>query len=109
MDLLPSPRRPDPGGAIRVSGTDLVALTPKPAAPYRGRTIAHDLPGADVEPNPAFTVGEQIAENVRLHLKLSRARRWKRAVAALNGSRSPTPPAAPATTRTTSAAGCCSA
>jgi glutathione transport system ATP-binding protein len=44
-----------------------------PDARMRGRH-GHDLPGADDQLNPVFTVGEQIAESIRLHQGLARRR-----------------------------------
>jgi ABC-type microcin C transport system duplicated ATPase subunit YejF len=60
--------------------------------------------------NPVYTVGEQIAESVRLHEGLSRRDAMDRAVEMLQaGAASPRPSAASTTTRTSSAAACASA
>jgi len=50
--------------------------------------------------NPSYTVGFQIEEVLRLHLKMSSKQARKRAIELLEKSRSPAPPAGWMPTRT---------
>ena len=59
--------------------------------------------------DPAFTVGEQIAETVRRHMDVSRKDAWKRAVEMLDRVKIPRAASrARRSTRTRSAAACAS-
>ena len=60
--------------------------------------------------NPAFTIGTQLVDTIRLHRTMSkRAARAPRASSCSSWSASPTPSAGSRTTRTSSRAGCASA
>ncbi|MES3517339.1 MAG: ABC transporter ATP-binding protein [Natronomonas sp.] len=66
----------DPGviesGSIRFRGRDLLALSDEELRQLRGNEIAMIFQDAETALNPAYTVGEQIAEAVRLHLDFDR-------------------------------------
>ncbi len=68
------------GSAVRLEGRDLLALPVKEMQHVRGNHVALVLqePGAAL--NPVLTVGDQIAEVVRVHEKTSKAAAWQRAV-----------------------------
>ena len=67
-------------GSIRYRGTELLAAPDSVIRSIRGKEIAMVFQEPMTSLNPAFTVGDQIAETLRLHLKLSRAEASKRAV-----------------------------
>lgn len=65
--LLPSPPACQISGKINFQGQDILSLPPKQLRKIRGKEIAYIFqePGSSL--NPVFSVGEQIAEAVRLH------------------------------------------
>jgi peptide/nickel transport system ATP-binding protein len=73
MRLLAAPAGRIAGGAIRYAGTDLVQLRPAEMRALRGNRIAMIFQEPMTSLNPVFTVGEQVAEAVRLHQRKSRA------------------------------------
>ncbi|MBW0089164.1 ABC transporter ATP-binding protein [Pseudonocardia sp. KRD-184] len=68
---------------LRVLDHDLTGLTPKQMSDVRGPNIAMIFQEPMTSLNPAFTVGDQIAEVLRRHEGLSRKASWARAVALL--------------------------
>ncbi len=72
MRLIASPPGKIAGGAILYDGKDLLGL-PEPAMrAIRGNRIAMIFQEPMTSLNPVFTVGEQVAEAVRLHQKKNR-------------------------------------
>ena len=69
LRLLPAAGRIT-GGAVRLQGTDLLGLSEREMADIRWRRIAMIFQGAMNALNPVRTVGDQIAEAVRLHATL---------------------------------------
>jgi ABC-type microcin C transport system duplicated ATPase subunit YejF len=65
LGLLPANARI--GGQIRLAGRSLLDANAAELRALRGARGLDDLPGADESLNPVFTVGEQIAEVLRLH------------------------------------------
>jgi oligopeptide/dipeptide ABC transporter ATP-binding protein len=61
------------GGEISFDGEDLLAATEERMRAIRGDDIAMIFQDPMTSLNPVFTIGEQIAEALRLHRKLSRA------------------------------------
>ena len=82
LRLLPEPGR-IVGGQIRLNGTDLLALPEKAMRRVRGGEIAMIFQDPMTSLNPVFTVGEQIAEAVRLHRGMSHSDAWQEAIRAL--------------------------
>jgi oligopeptide/dipeptide ABC transporter ATP-binding protein len=80
MRLIPAPPARIVGGSIRFDGEDVVAMAPARLRALRGGDIAMIYQDPMTSLNPVFTVGEQIAEAVRLHRHDSRAAAWLRAV-----------------------------
>src|SRR5204863_175013 len=66
------------GGSIRFQGDDLLALAPAALQRVRGARIAMVFQDPHTALNPTVTVGEQVAEVLRAHAGLSRARRPSR-------------------------------
>jgi peptide/nickel transport system ATP-binding protein len=83
MGLLP-PRGCRPGGSARFEGRDLMRLSPAEFRQLRGNEIAMIFQEPMTSLNPAYTVGNQIAEQVRTHRNLSKAESWKIAVEMLD-------------------------
>ena len=67
-------------GSVRFDGQELVGMKPREINRIRGDAIGFIFQEPMSSLNPAYTVGEQIAEVVRRHRGASRADAWKRAV-----------------------------
>ncbi len=80
MRLVAEPPGRIVAGEIRFRGTNLLALPEAEMRRIRGNEISMIFQEPMTSLNPVFSVGEQIAEAVRLHQKLSRAPAWLRAI-----------------------------
>jgi peptide/nickel transport system ATP-binding protein len=80
MRLIPVPPARIVGGSIRFDGRDVVGMDAGALRALRGGDIAMIYQDPMTSLNPVFTMGEQIAEAVRLHRGDSNASAWKRAV-----------------------------
>ena len=80
MRLLPSPPARVVSGSIQFEGQDILAMEPEPLRALRGGPMAMIYQDPLTSLNPVFTVGEQIAEAVRLHRRDGRAAAWARAI-----------------------------
>ena len=67
------------GGSIRFEGEDLLAKPESEMRAIRGKRIAMILQDPMASLNPLFTVGDQVAEPLRVHEGTSRRRAWQRA------------------------------
>jgi peptide/nickel transport system ATP-binding protein len=67
LRLVPEPGGRIVGGTITFAGDDLLAKSSEEMRRLRGSRIAMILQDPMASLNPAFTVGEQIAETLRLH------------------------------------------
>ncbi len=79
MGLLP-PRVSRVSGSARFVGRDLMRLSPGELRQIRGNDISMIFQEPMTSLNPAFTVGNQVAEQVRTHRHLNRDESWKIAV-----------------------------
>jgi oligopeptide/dipeptide ABC transporter ATP-binding protein len=70
LRLLPERSGKIVGGKIIMEGTNLVELNNRQMREYRGKRISMILQDPMTSLNPVFTVGNQIAESVRLHRHL---------------------------------------
>jgi peptide/nickel transport system ATP-binding protein len=70
LRLVPEPGGRIVGGQIVFDGEDLLAKSPEDMRRLRGARIAMILQDPMASLNPALTVGEQIAETLRLHCGL---------------------------------------
>ncbi|MFV0307494.1 MAG: ABC transporter ATP-binding protein [Desertimonas sp.] len=68
------------GGEIVFDGSDVTALNEKGWAQLRGRVVSAIFQQPTRTLNPAFTIGQQIAETARLQLGCSKSEAWDRAV-----------------------------
>jgi len=71
-------------GQVLLEGTDLTTLSDRRMRDVRGGRIGMVFQEPMTALDPAYTVGEQVAETVRRHLGLGRKEAWQRAVAALD-------------------------
>ena len=85
LRLIPEPPgHVMPGSLIEFEGRNLLTLSPAELRAVRGNQIAMVFQEPMNSLNPVFTIGDQIAEVARVHLGLSRADAWIRAVDMLN-------------------------
>ena len=71
-------------GSVMFDGQELVGASNRVLNRIRGDSIGFIFQEPMSSLNPAYTVGEQIAEVVRRHRGVSRAEAWKRAVESLD-------------------------
>ena len=83
MRLLPSPGARITSGSVWFDGKDLLGFSRQKMQQVRGKDIAMIFQDPMSSFNPVFTIGNQIAEAVRLHENISRRLAWRRAVDAL--------------------------
>jgi len=79
MRLLPAGRA-SIGGRITVAGEDVLAMPPARLGDYRGGTVSMIFQDPGLALDPVFTVGHQISETVRRHLRCSRSEARERAL-----------------------------
>ena len=91
MRLLPMPPGRIAGGEIRWRGRDLVTADDEEIRALRAREIAMIFQEPMTSLNPVYTVGEQIAEVVRLHENPGRRAAIERAVEMLRRVHIPNP------------------
>ena len=91
MGLVPRPPGRIAGGEILFEGEDLLALAPERMRELRGDRIAMIFQEPMSSLNPAFTIGEQIAEVLLRHRKMERRAARKRAIEMLAQVRIPSP------------------
>lgn len=90
MRLHP-PRRTRLQGEIRVGGDDVLAMDKRALARLRGGTVAMVFQEPLLALDPVYTIGQQIEECIRAHGKVSAAEARRRALAALEAVRIPSP------------------
>ncbi len=82
LRLVPPPGRIT-AGRIRLEGREVTALDRRTLTALRGDRIAMIFQEPMTALNPVFTVGEQIAEALRLHRGMGKSEAWDGAIAAL--------------------------
>ena len=80
MRLVPDPPGEIAAGTILFKGNDLLRLPERAMRRIRGNEISMIFQEPMTSLNPLLTVGEQIAEVVRLHQGLGRAAAWRHAI-----------------------------
>ena len=91
MGLIPSPPGKIAGGAIRLAGEDLTQASEARMRALRGAEMAMIFQEPMTSLNPVFTVGDQIAEAIMLHQKVSADQAFRDAVALLDRVGIPSP------------------
>ena len=80
LKLLPYPAASHPTGSIRFKGRELLSLSESAIRGIRGNDISIIFQEPMTSLNPVYTVGDQIAEVIQLHQKLSRRAALERAI-----------------------------
>lgn len=77
------PRNAEVGGSITLDGTELLGLRRRALNAVRGRRIAMVFQDPSTSLHAQLTIGHQLTDHVRTHLKVSRAEARQRAIDAL--------------------------
>ena len=80
MRLIPEPPGKIVNGEIIFKGNDFIRFKQNQMRDVRGNEVAMIFQDPMTSLNPVIKVGEQIAEAVRLHLKMNKKDAWKKAV-----------------------------
>ncbi|MFH1647691.1 MAG: ABC transporter ATP-binding protein [Chloroflexota bacterium] len=91
LRLLPEPAGRIVGGKIILDGTNLLELSKKEMRNYRGDMISMILQDPMTSLNPVYTIGDQIAESVRLHQNIKDDAVEKEVISALRLLKIPAP------------------
>ena len=91
LRLVYPPGRIEPGSEILFEGRNLVTLDERDMRAVRGARISMVFQEPMTALNPVFTVGDQIAEVVRVHKAGSKREAWDRAVKMLETVGIPSP------------------
>ncbi len=91
LRLLPEPAGQVTEGKIILEGKNLLELSKKEMRAYRGKMISMILQDPMTSLNPVYTIGDQIAESVRLHQDLPENMVEAEVVSALRLLRIPDP------------------
>jgi oligopeptide/dipeptide ABC transporter ATP-binding protein len=91
MRLVRPPGRIEPGSQLRFDGVDITTLDEKAMREIRGARLAMVFQEPMTALNPVFTVGDQIAEVVRVHHAGTKKEAWERAVKMLETVGIPSP------------------
>lgn len=84
-------RRTVIGGTINMAGHDVLALSSRALADYRGRVVSMIFQEPLLALDPVYTVGAQIVESIRRHEKISVTDARKRALELFERVRIPSP------------------
>ena len=79
LNLVPDPPGVIKSGKITVCGNDMLSLKPHQLEKIRGNDVSMIFQDPMTSLNPVMTVGDQIAESVRLHEHVSKAEAFARA------------------------------
>ena len=79
------------GGSIKFKGEELTTASEDRMRQIRGNDIAMIFQDPMTSLNPVYTVGEQIAEALRLHRKLDKKAAWNAAIEAMREVAIPSP------------------
>ena len=90
MRLIAEPGR-IAGGSIKFKGEELTTASDDRMRAIRGNDIAMIFQDPMTSLNPVYTVGEQIAEALRLHRKLDKKQAWDAAIEAMKEVSIPSP------------------
>ncbi len=79
------------GGEVLFEGRDLMKLSESEMRKIRGDDIAMIFQDPMTSLNPVYTVGEQIAEAIRLHRQVSQREAWNQAIEGMRDVAIPSP------------------
>ncbi|MDR3280747.1 MAG: ABC transporter ATP-binding protein [Synergistaceae bacterium] len=80
LNLVPGPLGVIESGEIVLSGNNVLKLSPKQLEKIRGKDVSMIFQDPMTSLNPVMTVGDQIAESVKLHEKVNNAAAYRRAM-----------------------------
>jgi oligopeptide/dipeptide ABC transporter ATP-binding protein len=80
LRLIPDPPGKIVAGRIQLGGRDLLKLREDDMRKVRGAQISMIFQEPMTSLNPVFTVGDQIAEGIKLHQGLSKRESWNKAI-----------------------------
>lgn len=80
MRLLSGPSAIAAGGRITFDGKDVLAMNKRQLRAFRGTGVAMVFQDPMSSLNPALTIGRQLTESLRLHLKMNRREAKERAI-----------------------------
>lgn len=83
MNLIPSPPGKILKGSVQFEGRELLSLSVPEMRKIRGKKISMIFQDPMTSLNPVITIGDQVAEAIRLHEKLSRADAQEKALSML--------------------------
>ena len=89
IQLLPEHVARIVGGSVMFNGEELVGKSQSEVRAYRGKRISMILQDPMTSLNPAFTIGNQVLESVRLRYSGPTRKAWDRVVAALRSVKIP--------------------
>ena len=93
MGLLQKPAAKIPQGSILFNGDDILKYNDSQMRAIRGNQISMIFQEPMTSLNPVFKVGDQIAESLRIHKKMTYKEAWARAVDLMNQVGIPNPSA----------------
>ena len=91
LRLLPEPAGRIVGGRIILDGTNLMELNKQEMRAFRGRMISMILQDPMTSLNPVYSIGNQIAESIRLHQDIPDDRVQDEVISALHLLKIPAP------------------
>jgi peptide/nickel transport system ATP-binding protein len=91
MGLLPKGQGRISGGSVRFEGRDLATLSPEEMRRLRGGRMAMIFQEPMTSLNPAFTIGDQLVEAIRVHRDMDAAQAREHAIEMLRRVRIPSP------------------
>jgi oligopeptide/dipeptide ABC transporter ATP-binding protein len=91
LRLLPEPAGKIVGGKIILAGTNLMELNKKEMRAFRGKMISMILQDPMTSLNPVYSVGDQVAESVRLHQNVPENKVQEEVISALRLLNIPAP------------------
>ncbi len=89
MGIIPMPPGKITGGSARLKDKEILGLPPREANRFRGVEIGMIFQDPMTSLNPTMTIGDQIAETLRVHRGISRQTAFKRAIELLEKTRIP--------------------
>ncbi|MGH7391964.1 MAG: ABC transporter ATP-binding protein [Candidatus Rokuibacteriota bacterium] len=91
LRLVPRPAGRIVGGEVLLDGEDLLAMSEREMRRIRGRRVSMILQDPMSSLNPVFSIGDQVAEALRIHQRLAGAGLWASARDMLRRVRIPSP------------------
>jgi oligopeptide/dipeptide ABC transporter ATP-binding protein len=83
LRLIPAGGKLAPSSRVEFEGADMLSIPERELRAVRGRRMAMIFQEPMTALNPVLTVGDQVAEVVRVHTKRSRSEAWALAIAML--------------------------